>query len=342
MLIARSQRPDPRLLQSENSSTTLPARLIDVGLDSTQSPRLVNTAGQTGFYVALSHIWGSSEKKLTKSNMNIYERGIESSDIPRCALDAIELTRKLGVRYIWIDSLCVVRDDQEESLNVMLKMSDIYRSAILTICPSGTYDKNINSCIDSSILKQPFSIFLDWSRPTVAKSCSARLFVPNALSRCWIIQESSMSDLVLSSASLEEVDIVAGILVDRTQGNESDTLREGIPDSDRVHDAEIVKPEVDTNGMKIDEASREIVQGVHYVEAGKGFEALASFMKARELVSAFQLLTARSWKIHAVASANIALVYQMQDLLAMALDITETSLAVQSRLPNVDCNSSLE
>lgn len=336
-LIARSQRRDPRLHRTGTSSRNLPARLIDVGLDNAQPPRLVDSAGQTGYYVALSHCWGSrrpSETQLTGSNVSRLPRSIEPSEIPRCAFDAMNLTRSLGMRYIWIDSLCVVPSDQEGLSN----LSDIYRSAVITILPTGTMstnDENIDSCIDSSVLEQPFSIFLDWSRPIVAKSFSERLFAPNSIRLLRSIQNASPSTLWPEVKAAYDN---AGAI----QINECGTPREAIPGSDRLHGAESVQLEVETPEARFDEASREIVQGVHHVEASKIFEALAFFMKARELVSTFQTLTLKSWRLHTLASANIALVYQMQHLPAMALDIAEASLAVHSSLPQGEGNSTFE
>ena len=334
------------LLQTETSSTPLPARLIDVGLDDTQSPRLVDTAGQTGIYVALSHCWGSwvsPQTRLTKSSMSTLQQSIEPSTIPRWGRDAIVLARSLGVQYIWIDTLCIVQDDQEECLITISKFPDIYRSAVLTIAAVGTDDETVGSCIDNSLLGQPFSIFLDWSRPTVAKSFSDRLFTPNTLSQSWTLQEMIFQKgwFVWTTSRLQRKSPASDNAI-ATQVNKADTPWEDISDLERLHDSEAVEPKEGITHLRFDEASREIEQGVHHVEASKTFEALALFMKARELVSTFQPLTPRSWTIHAVASANIALVYQMQLLPAMALDIVEASLSVHRRLPIVDCNCTLE
>ena len=339
-LIARSQRRDPKLLQTGTASTKLPARLIDVGLNDTQSPRLVDTAGQTGFYVALSHCWGSSKKQSTGSKINRLRGTIEPSEIPRCVFDAMNLTRSLGMRYIWIDYLCVVQGD-EEALSEIL---DIYRSAIVTIGATATiseiYD-SVDYCFDGPILEQPFSIFLDWSRPTVARSFSDRLFTPNKLvddvwyeflSPEWCEEGQLCRDKI---RALYDTIVVS-------QVDESGTACADIPDSDRLHGAETVQLEVALPEARFDEASREIDQGVHHVEAGKILEALAFFMKARELVSTFQALTLKSWRLHASASANVALVYRMQHLPAMALDIAEASLVVHSSLPKGECNSTFE
>ena len=340
-MIARSQRPDPRLLQPE-TSTILPARLIDVGLDDTHIPRLVDTAGQTGCYVALSHCSGShksSKTRLTVSNLSRLQQSIEPSEISRSHFDAINLTRSLGMRYLWIDTLCVVQGD----LDGLSKMSDIYRSAVVTIVPTrkiGVIDVGVDSCIDSSVLRQPFSIFLDWSRPTVAKSCSDRLSSPNSLGRC-ILQEEEYLEILQSLRGGEKIN-AAHETVEPFLANRSSNPLEDIPKSDGQYGAEPVDREVGLNDARFDEAGRELDQGVRHVEAGKNFEALAMFMKVKELISAFQKLTRKSWKVHAVASANIALVYQMQNLPIMAHDIAEASLALQSRLPEGECNSTFE
>ena len=323
-LIARSQRPDPRLLRAETSSTTLPERLIDVGLDDNHVPRLVDTAGQTGCYVALSHCLRShepSKTRLTWSNMSRLQQGIAPSEISRSEYDAINFTRSLGMRYLWIDTLCVVQGD----LDGVSKMSDIYRSAVVTIVwnrKTGVIDVSVDLCIDSSVTQQPFSIFLDWSRPTVAKSCSDRLCSPTSVPRL-------TSYLVHQTA----VEFLA---------NRSGSPHGHTPKSDGLYDAERVEREVEIDDTRFDEAGQQIDQGVHHIEAGKNFEALALFMKAKELVSAFQKLTWKSWKLHAVASANIALVYQVQNLPVMAHEIAEASLALQSRLPEGECKDTFE
>lgn len=277
--------------------------------------------------------------------MGRLKRGIELSELPRYVFDAIELTRSLGVRYIWIDSLCVVHDDGEEYLNAMSRLSEIYSSATLTIAPVGTNDETVESCIDSAVLRQPFSIFLDWSPPMVAKSCSDRLFTTKNFSRRWGLQGTLLEATRLWDRVgwvLERQKKAAKDIAAATQSNAPHTPRDDILDPDRRNDAAAVGLGVGNTETRFDEPNREIDQGVHHVEAGKNFEALAVFMKARELVSAFKSFTLASWKIHALATANIALVYQMQHLPAAALDIAEASMALQTKMPDSTCNPTLE
>ena len=227
-------------------------------------------------------------------------------------------------------------------------MPEIYRSAALTIVINGTINWTDDSYIDSSILEQPFSIFLDWSRPTVAKSFSDRLLAPNILRQRWIIEEPLWSKPFFARYKRQlrllirrHKRAVNGTTV-RTQTIESSDNHEDNPDTNRLDDTQPVPLEVDTIDKRLDEASHSINRGGQYIGDGKSFEALALFMKARELISAFQTLTPRSWKAHALASTHIALVYQMQNLRATALEIAEASLAMGQRLPVGDLDSSFE
>ena len=253
--------------------------------------------------------------------MSRLQQGIAPSEISRSEFDAINLTRSLGMRYLWIDTLCVVQGDSDG----LSKMSDVYRSAVVTIVRNikiAVLDVGVDSSIDNSGIQQPFSIFYDWSRPTVAKSCSDRLSSPTPVSRLTpnLVHRTTVAFLANRSRS--------------SHGN--------IPKSDGLYDVEPVEREVEMNDTPFDEAGRQIDQGVHHIEAGKNLEALALFMKVKELVSAFRKLTWKSWKLHAVASANIALVYQVQNLPVMAHDIAEASLALQSRLPEGECKDTFE
>ena len=63
-------------------------------------------------YVALSHCWGQSPIiVLTKDNLNQFKDGIAISDLPKRFREAILIARDwLGMRYLWIDSMCILQD----------------------------------------------------------------------------------------------------------------------------------------------------------------------------------------------------------------------------------------
>ncbi|KAK5743623.1 hypothetical protein LTR17_002530 [Elasticomyces elasticus] len=111
----------------------LPTRVVAVGSES-QPPRLVPTKGQKGCYVALSHCWGRTAQVLTTSATIIaHQQGIPFDSLSTTFRDAIKVTRLLGVEYIWIDSLCIVQDDNADWLQEAAKMGSVYENAYLTI-----------------------------------------------------------------------------------------------------------------------------------------------------------------------------------------------------------------
>jgi hypothetical protein len=63
-----------------------------------------------GPYVAFSHCWGrNTHLKLTADTRRLFER-IDIENLPANFRDAAQLTRRLGFRYVWIDSLCLYLD----------------------------------------------------------------------------------------------------------------------------------------------------------------------------------------------------------------------------------------
>lgn len=117
----------------------MPTRLIDVGTDG-DDPRLCLTSEMASTrYAALSHSWGSRESRKTpvpKTNSaNIDSRmdGILWQDLTKTFQDAITITRRLGLGYIWIDSLCIVQDDKNDWTLEASRMALNYQNAHFVI-----------------------------------------------------------------------------------------------------------------------------------------------------------------------------------------------------------------
>ncbi|KAL3952359.1 hypothetical protein ACCO45_012302 [Purpureocillium lilacinum] len=123
----------------------VPTRLIDVGLRSSfpDTIKLRQTKDwQTPMpYAALSHCWGAVQPfKLLQSNLHALMNGIATVDLPKTFQDAIYATRKLGIRYLWIDSLCIIQDsngdwDFESSL-----MAHVYGGCLLNLAAASSSD----------------------------------------------------------------------------------------------------------------------------------------------------------------------------------------------------------
>jgi hypothetical protein len=84
-----------------NIQTPLPTRVIDVGTSSIDV-RLYVSKGENGQYAALSHCWGTSKPVITtKSTLDSHQSGLQLDERTKTFADAVEVTRQLGIRYLW-------------------------------------------------------------------------------------------------------------------------------------------------------------------------------------------------------------------------------------------------
>ena len=96
-------------------------------------------------YATLSYVWGNSTGfQATTSNISDLEhegglRKFEKS-IPRTIRDAMRLTEDLGERYLWVDSLCLIQDDEENLLDMIGKMDIVYGHSYFTIIAASGKD----------------------------------------------------------------------------------------------------------------------------------------------------------------------------------------------------------
>ena len=123
---------------------TLPTRVLDLGLgDRNEDPALIETCGLAGRYVCLSHCWGQSRCiKTTRSTHDKWKLGIPWSMLPQTYQDAIVITRRLGIQYIWIDSLCIIQDDSADWERESSQMASVYGNSFLTIAATFAADGN--------------------------------------------------------------------------------------------------------------------------------------------------------------------------------------------------------
>jgi hypothetical protein len=80
--------------------------------------------------------------KTTKENVAERMELIEFGDLPKTFQDAVGITRKLGKRYLWIDSLCIIQDNSKDWQTEGLRMHETYGNAYLTIAASKTRGPN--------------------------------------------------------------------------------------------------------------------------------------------------------------------------------------------------------
>ncbi|KAJ2898505.1 HET-domain-containing protein [Zalerion maritima] len=142
---------------------THPFRLIDV-----HDECLIETSTPCA-YVALSYVWGrvrtilspltsnetpillttreniqrlSSPHSLSSSSSSISDSKGGKAKIPDTIVDAIQLTRSLGHRYLWVDTLSIIQNDPEDKAHHIRLMDSVYDNASLTIVAASGRDAN--------------------------------------------------------------------------------------------------------------------------------------------------------------------------------------------------------
>lgn len=145
--------------------TTLPRRILDLFAEDSMSVRLheseyleAERRHEYGEYVALCHVWGLADNlpKLTTTTLQEYKKTIAWSTFPIALQEAILLTRAMKIRWLWIDSLCLMQDETQEKLEESLQMDDIFGNAFLTIAATSAIESSTHPLF--SVKKQPFKI----------------------------------------------------------------------------------------------------------------------------------------------------------------------------------------
>lgn len=108
-------------------------------VDTILQPRLVSTNGMARSecrYIALSYRWPEDfpvEAKSDRDNVHKHMRGLDTSKLPQIFNDVFQVAARMGIIYVWIDSLCIVQDDPEEWNREAALMIQIYRHAEFTV-----------------------------------------------------------------------------------------------------------------------------------------------------------------------------------------------------------------
>ncbi|KAH7092185.1 heterokaryon incompatibility protein-domain-containing protein [Paraphoma chrysanthemicola] len=124
----------------ERLGVVYPARLVDV-----LGMCLVDAVADME-YVTLSYVWGVMPffKSMKENVGKLYTKNALTQGngdvLPRTIKHAMEVVRILGERYIWIDALCIVQDDEVGKAMEIRNMGGIYARSKFTIVAAGGED----------------------------------------------------------------------------------------------------------------------------------------------------------------------------------------------------------
>ncbi|EHK41271.1 hypothetical protein TRIATDRAFT_168126, partial [Trichoderma atroviride IMI 206040] len=186
----------------------LPTRVLDVGIAGCEHISLIESNGRHGNFCALSYCWGpKGTQTMITTRDNIHHRlgGIPFGSLPKTFQDAVTVTRAIGIRYLWIDSLCIIQGDKQDWANEAGKMAGVYQNAHLVIAASGA--ENPEQGCYSSQRRCPYAVSVPYYSSRGRKDGLMWLSVPvqretspywgPLRQRGWALQESCLARRIL-------------------------------------------------------------------------------------------------------------------------------------------------
>lgn len=197
----------------------MPTRVLDVGNEKNSTVRLVEpqTQAMDGPYLTLSHCWGQTEViKLTTATIDSMQDGISIPELPVLYQDAITVCKQLEIRYLWIDSLCIIQDQELDWTREIAAMGKVYSNALCNV--EAAYAADVSARLFFSRNKTritPFPVTVEWHQDGPLMFFLIDLSVQlehdmneaPLLKRAWVLQEQLLAkrSIIYSKAQLHWV-----------------------------------------------------------------------------------------------------------------------------------------
>ncbi|KAF2491799.1 HET-domain-containing protein, partial [Lophium mytilinum] len=156
-------------------------------------------------YACLSHCWGEKPHfQTTRANIDNHKKSIPWKILPKTFQEAVDFTRRLQFRYLWIDSLCIIQEDSDDWNQQSIIMGNIYRNAAITLAASASSGSGEGLFRQTKIRKVSYGLDRICNQPDYKG-----IFVREKLrilhstsdhpltSRGWVLQERLLSPRVL-------------------------------------------------------------------------------------------------------------------------------------------------
>lgn len=221
--------------------SAFPTRLIDVQSPLLPSDRcLLVRSDAPSFvkapYLTLSHCWGGSLDPVKTMPDNLERRmdptlgGMSLDELPANFAHAIEVSRRLDARYIWIDAVCIIQDGHDFKLEGP-KMHSIYRNSACTIAAVDAPDSLTGFLSDRPAAETRFRLIRgrgEWALEDHSWVClDGDMWKRDLLGRVlytrgWVFQERMLSTRILHYSAKQ-------LFWDCAEKTASETLPAGLP-----------------------------------------------------------------------------------------------------------------
>jgi hypothetical protein len=145
--------------------------------------------------------------KTTTENVSAMKVEIFASDLPKTFLDTVTIVRYLGIRYVWIDSLCIIQNDDQDWKKESAQMASIYQNSMITIAATASNGADSGLFHDNPMVADKELATLtsnpDHKGIFIASNGRAKNMYhgfegsPELLTRGWIMQERLLRPRVL-------------------------------------------------------------------------------------------------------------------------------------------------
>jgi hypothetical protein len=200
-------------------SGTKPTRVLDLqAFPASDYIRMVETHEvDMDVYATLSYRWSSeTDFVLTTLNYEDYRSQVPQKSLPRTIREAVEICRSLGVRYLWVDALCVIQGDSKDFMHEVAQMGSIYANSVFTLEASDATDSQCTFSKSRHPLREEPYVFAGaddsvyWvfhAIPRDPDCCNSQHFLTiqeaRVSSRGWVFQEQVMAPRTIHFASEE-------------------------------------------------------------------------------------------------------------------------------------------
>jgi Heterokaryon incompatibility protein (HET) len=192
------------------ATAVLPTRVIDLWPDESPRPgrlRLYESDRVTARYATLSYCWGGPQTFLAtrETYRTLIDDGFDVEDLPPTIQDAICTTRRLGIRYLWVDALCIIQDSESDKRHEISQMRNIFRRSYVTAvaaaakCISDGFLQRIDPVPLRGSLKLPLKLTDGTVGCVFLSRRHEATYIPieSVNNRAWTLEEKLLSRRIL-------------------------------------------------------------------------------------------------------------------------------------------------
>jgi hypothetical protein len=158
-------------------------------------------------YIALSYCWGTKGNfTTTLSTITARTSQMPLDGLPQTIKDAITITRKLDIQYLWVDAICIIQGNSKEAVKDWqthsTMMAEIYGNAFLTIAAAAASDVHqgiFNERCIPTLFRMPYGSKDAYEYITSGRGVKDDKLLAAPLSRrSWAFQERLLSQRLVA------------------------------------------------------------------------------------------------------------------------------------------------